>query len=163
MHCLNSGSFKTHLGTVAEDNQELIVDASLSEPNDELNILHQAAKLLRERVLKTKKLDNKYFAQEEVTLETQKAFLGPMLLRFVMWLSSNKKLIEEADIHDSDLDSKTLAISSDITILIASIITPKHLGLTVYVHHTFGSKKLIEDLNTLGYTISYSEVRHFLT
>ena len=80
-----------------------------------------------------------------------------------MWLSSNKKLIEGADIHDSDLDAKTLAISSDITTLIASIITPKHLGLTVYLHLTFGCKKLNEDLNSLGYTMSYSEVRHFLT
>ena len=78
-----------------------------------------------------------------------------------MWLSGNKKLIEGADIHDSDLNSKILAISSDITTLIASIITPKHLGLTVYVHQTFGSKKLIEDLNNLGYTMSYSEGRHF--
>ena len=33
----------------------------------------------------------------------------------------------------------------------------------MYLHHTFGSKKLIEDLNSLGYTMSYSEMRHFLT
>ena len=160
---LKTVSLKNTLSTVTEDNPELIADASLSEPIDELSILHQAAKILRERVLKTKKLENEYFAPEEVTLEAQKAFLDPMLLRFVMWLSSNKKLIEGADIHDSDLDPKTLAISSDITTLIAPIITPKHLGLTVYLHHTFGSKKLIEDLNILGYTMSYSEVRHFLT
>ena len=105
-------------------------------------------------MLKTKKLENEYFAPEEVTFAAQKAFLDPMLLRFVMWLSCNKKLIEGADIHDSDLDPKTLAITSDITTLIAPIITPKLLGLTVYLHHTFGSKKLIEDLNTLGYTMS---------
>ena len=37
--------FKTHLSTVAEDNPELIVDASLLEPNDEQNILYQAAKM----------------------------------------------------------------------------------------------------------------------
>ena len=74
-------SLKTHLSTVDEDNPELIVDASLSEPHDELNVLHQAAKILRElRVLRTKKLDNEYFAPEEVTLETQKAFLDPMFL-----------------------------------------------------------------------------------
>ena len=160
---LKTVSLKNTLSTVTEDNPELIADASLSEPIYELSILHQAAKIQRERVLKTKKLENEYFAPEEVTLEAQKAFLDPMLLRFVMWLSCNKKLIEGAYIHDSDLDPKTLAISSDITTLIAPIITPKHLGLTVYLHHTFGSKKLIEDLNTLGYTMSYLEVRHFLT
>ena len=156
-------SLKNTLSEVTEDTPEQIVDSSHSEPNDELSILHQAAKILRERVIKTKKLENEYFAPEEVSLESQKAFLDPMLLRFVMWLSNNKKLMEAADIHETDLDPKTLAISSDITALIASVITPEHLGLTVYLHHTFGSKKLIEDLNNLGYTISYSEVRHFLT
>ena len=84
-----------------------------------------------------------------------------MLLLLVMWLSCNKKLIGGADIHNSDLDSKLLVISSDITTLIAPVITQKHLGLTVYLHHTFGSKKLIKHLNTLGYIMSYSEVRHF--
>ena len=73
-------SLKTHLSTVDEDNPELIVDASISQPHDELNILHQAVKILRETVLTTKKLDNEYFAPEEVTLETQRAFLDPMLL-----------------------------------------------------------------------------------
>ena len=137
---LKTVSLKNTLSTVTEDNPELIADASISEPIDELSILHQAAKILRERVLKTKKLENEYFAPEEVTLEAQKAFLDPMLLRFVMWLSSNKKLIEGADIHDSDLDPKTLAISSDITTLIAPIITPKHLGLTVYLTILLGAK-----------------------
>ena len=61
-------SLKTYLSSVVKDNLELLVDASLSEPNDELNILHQAAKILRERVLKTKKLDYEYFAPEKVTL-----------------------------------------------------------------------------------------------
>ena len=73
-------SLKTHLSTVDEDNPELIVDGSLSQPHDALNILHQAAKILRERVIKTKQLDTEYFAPEEVTLETQRAFLDPLLL-----------------------------------------------------------------------------------
>ena len=56
------------------------------------------------------------------------------------------------------------AFSSDITALIAPArITPKPLGLSIYLHHTFGSKKLIEDLNAFGYTLSYAEIRHFLT
>ena len=43
------------------------------------------------------------------------------------------------------------------------MITPKHLGLTVFLHHSYGSKQLIEDLNSHGYTLPYTEVRHFLT
>lgn len=151
------------LSEVTEDTPEQIVDTSLSESADEISILHQAAIILRQRVLQTKKLKNEYFAPEEVTVEAQKNFLDPLLLRFILWLSSKKKLDDAADIHDGIIDPKTISISTDITALVTSILTPKHLGLTVYLHHTFGSKKLIEDLNALGYTMSYSEVRHFLT
>ena len=42
------------------------------------------------------------------------------------------------------------------------MITQKHLGLTAYLHQSYGSKKLIEDLNSHGYTVPYSEVRHVL-
>lgn len=114
-------------------------------------------------MLKTQKLDKEYFSPKEVTLEAQKNFLDPVLLRFIGWLSSKTKLDEGDEIHDSDIDVKTLAISSDITTLSSCVITPKHLGLTVHLHHTFGSKKLIEDLSVLGHTMPYSEIRHFLT
>ncbi|WAQ97425.1 hypothetical protein MAR_030115, partial [Mya arenaria] len=62
------------------------------------------------------------------------------------------------------MEQTIISISSDITTLVQpSVITPKHLGLTVYLHYTFGGKKLIEDLNVHGYTLPYTEVRHFLT
>ena len=44
-----------------------------------------------------------------------------------------------------------------------SILTPKHLGLTNHLHHEFGSRKLIDDLNAHGYCISYDEFRKFQT
>lgn len=145
-----------------EDFTEQLLETS-PESNEDLSVLHQAAVILITRVLKTQKLDKEYFSPEEVTLESQKNFLDPVLLRFIGWLSSKTKLDEGDDIHDSDIDVKTLAISSDITTLISSVITPKHLGLTVHLHHTFGSKKLIEDLSVIGHTMPYSEIRHFLT
>ena len=137
-----------------------------TETNDELSILHKAASILRNKVLKTEKLDKEYFSATEITIEAQKQFLDPILIRFVGWLSSNSKLNAASDTFDSgdtDIDQRTTAIASDITALIANVVTPKHLGLTVHLHHTFGSKKLIEDLAVLGHTVSYSELRHFLT
>ena len=66
--------------------------------------------------------------------------------------------------NSDEVDHKVVAIGSDITALIApDRFTPKQLGLSVYLHYTFGSKKLIEDLNVLGHTLIYSEVRWFLT
>ena len=42
-------------------------------------------------------------------------------------------------------------------------MSPKHLGLFVHLYHEHGSRKLIEDVHDLGYGISYTELRQFLT
>ncbi|MEW8548471.1 MAG: hypothetical protein AB2693_33630, partial [Candidatus Thiodiazotropha sp.] len=46
---------------------------------------------------------------------------------------------------------------------VTSVFSPKHLGLSVHLHHDYGSRKLIEDMYSLGYGISYTELRQFLT
>ena len=132
--------------------------------SDEICIVHKAAVILRNRVVNATHPSNKsYFSPEEITPQGQKSYLDPLLLKFVNWLS-NKEKSDTGDDIDGDIDQRVVAISSDITALIStSQITPKHLGLSVYLHHTFGSKKLIEDLCVLGYTVSYAEMRHFLT
>ena len=35
--------------------------------------------------------------------------------------------------------------------------------MAIELHHDFGSKQLVENLNTLGHCVSYNEVRRFLT
>ena len=85
------------LSEVTEDAPEQIVKTTLSDSADEKSILHQAAIIVRQRVLQTKKLKNKYFAPEEVTVEARKNFLDPLLLRFIMWLSSKNKVVAAAD------------------------------------------------------------------
>jgi hypothetical protein len=41
--------------------------------------------------------------------------------------------------------------------------TPFHLGLAVQLYHEFGSRGLVDNLNSHGFCASYSEVRRFLT
>ena len=41
--------------------------------------------------------------------------------------------------------------------------TPFHLGLAIQVYHEFGSKNLVELLNSNGLCSSYTELRSFLT
>ena len=43
------------------------------------------------------------------------------------------------------------------------MITPFHLGTAAYLHHTFGSKMLIEYFAAAGITVPYHEVRRLLT
>lgn len=40
---------------------------------------------------------------------------------------------------------------------------PITLGLAIMIHHEFGSKALIKELNAVGHCVSYNEVRQFLT
>jgi hypothetical protein len=131
--------------------------------SNEMSIIHQAAVILRNRILKTEGLCNEYFSSAEISLQEQKTFVDPLLLQFVGWLSCESKLNEGIVNHEYDNEKKLVSICSDITTLVKSVVTPKHLALSIYLHHTYGSKKLIEDLNSHGYTLSYHEVRHFLT
>ncbi|WAR01041.1 hypothetical protein MAR_025413 [Mya arenaria] len=145
------------------------LDTSLKESFEnsdakDVAILHEAATILRKRIKHTKGLQNEYYSSDELSLENQRDFLDPLLVRFVTWLSAKSKLDDGVDLNETVVEQTIISISSDITTLVQpSVITPKHLGLTVYLHHTFGSKKLIEDLNVHGYTLPYTEVRHFLT
>ena len=153
--------------TALNDSYEFdnFLDDDNFESKDDVSIVHKAAIILRNRILEStlQSTDKEYYASEEVTLEKQRSYLDPLLLKFVNWLSSKDKADNGEDIND-EVDQKVVAIGSDITALIApNRFTPKHLGLSVYLHHTFGSKKLIEDLNVLGHTLTYSEVRRFLT
>ena len=42
-----------------------------------------------------------------------------------------------------------------------SLIAPLQLGLAVQLHHNFGSRFLLDELNHLGFCSSYSEVQKF--
>jgi hypothetical protein len=42
-----------------------------------------------------------------------------------------------------------------------SLIVPLQIGLAVQIHHTFGSRLLIDSLNSCGFSSSYSEVKKY--
>ena len=62
-----------------------------------------------------------------------------------------------------ETNARLLSIACDITTLSSAVSSPKHLSLAVYLHHNFGSRKLIEAISALGHCISYTELRTFIT
>lgn len=163
---VKSVQLQKSLNDITEQNEfETILSESINDSDaNELSVVHEAAAILRRRIMLTEGLDQEYFSSMEIGLTTQRDFLDPLLVRFITWLGSESKLKDGHDgLNDSGTDQRTVSICSDITALVKSIITPKHLGLSIYLHHSYGSKKLIEDLHSHGYTLSYTEVRHFLT
>lgn len=150
------------LETVEEQND---LDLSLAEnfersESHELSVIREAAMVIRNRLLNAKTITNEYFSSQEITAEAQKQFLDKHLLLFVKWLSVDT---DETNTDEIAFTQQELSVCSDIAYLVKPTTTPKHLGLSVYLHHSYGSKKLIEDLHAHGYTWSYTEVRHFLT
>ena len=145
-----------------QDEHVLLQDPNVSE-NDE-RIVHKAIGILRERVIaKSGRLEKEYYSSTEMTLLAQTEFVDPLLYKAIGWLSDETLFLEAGDIVDNKPSPKCLAIASDITTLMTSVISPKYLCISVHFHHDYGSRKLIEDLHMLGYGISYSELRHFLT
>ena len=129
---------------------------------DEERIVHLAIGILKNRMRNTKKPDKEYYSSTEMSLDASKELVDPLLYKAIAWLG-NKMLYSNATTVASDGDPKYLSITCDITTLNTKVISPKHLGLSVHLYHEYGSRKLIEDMHVLGYGISYTELRHFLT
>ena len=143
------------LADMKEDN-EIIDDLTGSNYDEsEETILHQAACIIRSRSNATVKLEQEYFSPDESNFSGQKDFVAPLVLKFIGWLSNKKLFDGGTDISAEKVTPKLLAISCDLINLVTSCSTPKHLGLTVHLHHVYGSKKLIKDLQSLVFLYSF--------
>ena len=107
------------------------------EDSDE-SIIHRAVSKLRKRLECTSSLDKEYYSSNEMTLLSQKQFVDPLLLKTICWLT-NKNHFKNGTYSESD--SKCLSIACDITTLATSILSPKHVGLSVYLLHEYESMK----------------------
>lgn len=124
-------------------------------------IIHQAIHILRSRIIKnTNKLQNEYFSSSELDLKSQADHVDTLLLKALSWL---KKGTPKDSSKEPNIELDIISIASDITAMVSSVPSPKHLGLAVHLHHSYGSRKLIETVHNLGHCISYTELRHFLT
>jgi hypothetical protein len=87
------------------------------------------------------------------------------LLKFICWLIDEKAYKAASEPYTVPIDKirKILGITESIVSLSKHTFTPFHLGLAVQLHHEFGSRGLVDNLNSHGFCASYSEVRRFLT
>ncbi|WAR09163.1 hypothetical protein MAR_019121, partial [Mya arenaria] len=159
------------VGEALRDNKEL--EQSFHDASDEdieidlasdESIVHKAVGVLRKRILRnTETFDSEYFSVDEMSLSSQKKFVDPLLYKMICWMANSKDYENATEIPNDKQEVKLLALACDVTSLVTSIQSPMHLGLTVHLYNEFGSRHLIEDMNSLGYEISYSELRMFLS
>ena len=84
---------------------------------------------------------------------------------FICWLIDEKAYKAASEQYTVPIDKirKIPGITESIVSLSKHTFTPFHLGLAVQLHHEFGSRGLVDNLNSNGFCASYSEVRRFLT
>ena len=149
-----------------EDNDECLE----SEPNtrhlNEVEVLHAAAGILRKQMAEINESKHHYDPSSKIAIDPCAQFVPNLLYDFIAWLTDSTSYSHVTRCTDDDIKKNnisTISICQNIIAKARSIRSPISLGLALYVHHEFGSKQLLEELHKLGYTISYDEVRRFLT
>ena len=124
--------------------------------------VHRAIGVLRERIKNSKiKMKDQYFSLSEINTSKGIEFIDPLVYKAICWVEDEYHFTEGSTAKKISMRASNIA--SDITMLCASSPTPKHLGLTVHLLHMYGRRDLIEDMYSLGYGVSYTEMRQFLT
>lgn len=154
---------KLHMGISEQGKFE-----ALSVPEDsDSQVFSGAAGIIRKAIAGLSFQENEYAPSSEIEIRKCKEFVPDVLLDFVGWCTS-KRFFESAlgcseiEVESRDL-LKMLAVCHNIIALSCSIATPMSFGLGVQMHHDFGSKQLLDILSSIGYSVSYDEVRRFLT
>ena len=130
-------------------------------------MLHRVAGILRSEMSSVAFNSESYPSSGEISLSQYMQFVPTTLLNFLNWLCSKRAFECGTTVTESTPGENSLlpmvAICHNIIGLSRNIAKPIPFCLAVQMHHKFGSKQLIEDLNSLGHAASYDELRRFLT
>lgn len=133
---------------------------------NEIEILHKAAGILRENIAKVKVSKDHYVSCEDLTEEECAKFVPDKLYDFVNWCVNHSDFYMLSSCSDEDVKKENLKVLSICQTIIAqsiNAITPLTLAIGISLHHNFGSRQVVEQLSSLGFSVSYDEVRRFLT
>lgn len=150
----------------SQEEMEMLTFSSENSDLDERSVLHSAAGILRDKMATIKDSQLFYEPSTHINIEACSSFVPDALYNFISWLTDGDSYRDVTGSSDSDADNKSLealAICHNIISKSRQVRTPITMGLGIYIHHEFGSKQLVENLNSLGHCISYDEVRRFLS
>ncbi|XP_036404513.1 uncharacterized protein LOC118791308 [Megalops cyprinoides] len=131
----------------------------------ETHILHTAACVLRKTMAEINQDPGFYVSSESLSFSACQDYVPNILYDFVNWCVDTKSYTT-AQTCEEPLSKEylcVLAICQDIISQCCWMHTPLTLGPAIMIHHEFGSKALINEVNALGHCVSYTQVRQFLT
>ena len=127
-------------------------DASEKSPADKVtDVIKAAARLIKEEILSFTDEKKNYPSPEEIgNADEQLAYITSGLQSFLTTLIGEKKLVVAAIGQAIMQNARPRAV-----------LAPLQVALGVQVHHVTGSKFMVQQLNMLGFAVSYSEVQLF--
>ena len=144
-----AGKLKSML-RLTEIEHELATDTSQESQE---HILHSAASILRHDIQSFVINNEDYPNANEVSLAISVEKMPQSLLKFICWLIDEKAYKAASELYTVPIDKirKILGITESIVSLSKHTFTPFHLGLAVQLHHEFGSRGLVDNLNSHGF------------
>lgn len=153
------------------DSDDEMSDAEVPLHKTNLNeklILHQAAQIIRDEISKISEAE--YFPESnQLSLEFSKTFVPEYLQHLISWIMCTKAFSNVLVISDGcKVDKRRMLALCECLIFCTrinkkSVIPPAHYGLAIELHHNYGSRTLIDTLNSYGFCCNYDELRKFLT
>jgi len=149
------------------DIEQDLVENDGSDYNDS-QILHRAVSIIRrdrEKLQRTTEYPN----TQEIDLNASAAFVPDSLKSTLQWLI-DKQAFDSADQDYKSTETTRCRYISLAECLIycsrrgkSQVIPPFHVGLMTQLHHEYGSRNLIDIINSYGMCASYDELRIFQT
>lgn len=134
--------------------QDFHQSQSQNDPEvEKLNILKAAANLIKSDIKHISSSKSEYPCVADIeSTESNLNYIPESLKTFLRTLFS-----------ESNVDVKVSSIGQSVVQAARprSLIAPLQIGLAVQMHHAFGSRFLIDTLNSLGFSSSYSEVQRY--
>jgi hypothetical protein len=127
---------------------------SLSDPEQEKrNIIKTAANLIKSDIKSIESAKNEYPSVSDIeSIEKNLEYLPESLKIFLSSMFSERECLVKLSSIGQAIVQATRP---------RSLIVPLQIGLAVQMHHTFGSRFLIDSLNSCGFSSSYSEVKKY--
>jgi hypothetical protein len=96
----------------------------------------------------------------KVSITESCKFIPHCLLNFIVWLVNDSRFYQENNYEGTlnDILRKCISIAECVISLHKKQFTPFSVGLALQFHHEYGSKQLIETLNSYGFCANYTEI-----
>ena len=135
-----------------------------TDERDIKSLIHSAVGCLRKEMEKMTSKDY-YPNAAETSLEHSEKFVPSLLYTAMLWLIDDKAY-DTADPNyepTEQIKRRSLAMAECAIYNSRKIFTPLHLGLATQLHHENGKSSIVDALNANGFSISYDELRKFIT